>query len=165
MRVEARNEVLSLRNVAIAIIGMTVASKISIPLYPVPITTQMFALYLINLILSPKEAFASILGWLSFGAVGFPVFASSVGGIAGPSAGYLIGMIVASSILGFIRGKVSSSLFLCIICYLIVHIFGCLWLSSYVSVGEVVSLGIIPFIIPEFFKITAAIAIYKNIRL
>lgn len=75
---------------------VTVSAWVSVPIGPVPITLQVFALAFVALILPPKEACATIVIYLVLGAVGLPVFSSMRGGIGiliGPTGGFLWGYI------------------------------------------------------------------------
>ena len=158
--ISAVNVTSSARNVILAIVGLVVSSKVAVPLFPVPITLQMLAVYYLGLMLSPRESFSAVLGWLMLGAVGLPVFASPVGGIGGPTAGYLVGMLFGCPLVGVALRYRLSPIIACIICYAINHLCGCVWLSGFVGWNNVLQCGVLPFIIPEFLKITTAVAIY-----
>ena len=156
----AVNTTSSARNVILAIAGLIISSKVAVPLFPVPITLQMFAIYYLGLMLSPRESFSAVFGWLMLGAAGLPVFASPVGGLGGPTAGYLIGMLFGNPLIGVALKHSLSPIGACIICYAVNHLCGCVWLSGFVGWDNVLQCGVLPFIIPEFLKITAAVAIY-----
>lgn len=89
------------RTKSIAFIGLTIAitavsAWITVPLGPVPFTLQMFAITFAIVVLQPREAIFSILGYLALGALGVPVFSGMRGGIgvlAGPTGGFLWGYI------------------------------------------------------------------------
>ena len=149
------------KSLLLSIVFLIVSSKVIIPLYPVPITLQMFAIYFLGLLLPSRESFFLILSWLFIGSIGFPVFASNLGGISGPTVGYLIGMLFGAPMIGFLKSKGFSNLVSCIACYLIVHIFGCLWLVNFVGIDNVIQLGVVLFIIPELLKITLACSIFS----
>jgi len=146
----------SVKSLLLSIAFLTISSKVIIPLYPVPITLQMFAIYFLGLLLSPRESFCAVLSWIFIGAAGFPVFASNFGGVTGPTAGYLIGMLLGAPLTGLLKSKGLSCMISCIACYFIVHFFGCLWLANFVGFENAIQLGVIPFIIPELLKITSA---------
>ncbi len=82
----ARTRSVAFVGLAIAIIA--VSAWVTVPLGPIPFTLQMFAVTFAVVVLSPKEAIASIAGYLLLGAVGVPVFSGMRGGIgvlAGPT--------------------------------------------------------------------------------
>ncbi|MCR2037296.1 biotin transporter BioY [Adlercreutzia caecimuris] len=106
----ARTRSVAFVGLAIAIIA--VSAWVTVPLGPIPFTLQMFAVTFAVVVLSPKEAIASIAGYLLLGAVGVPVFSGMRGGIgvlAGPTGGflwgYLFGVAAAALFLYVVRTK------------------------------------------------------------
>lgn len=146
----------SVKNILLSIAFLTISSKVIVPLYPVPITLQMFAVYFLGLLHTPRESFSAVLCWIFIGSIGAPVFASNLGGINGPTVGYLIGMLFGAPLIGFLKSKGYSLMLSCIACYFVVHILGCLWLANFVGFENVIQLGVIPFIVPELLKMTLA---------
>lgn len=94
------------RTVSIAFCGLSIAfmavgAWITVPFGPVPFTLQTLAVMFVLFALSPKQALASIAGYLMLGAIGLPVFASFKGGIAtliGPTGGFIVGFLVAGAV-------------------------------------------------------------------
>ncbi|MDE8702332.1 biotin transporter BioY [Adlercreutzia equolifaciens] len=92
----------SSRSRSVAFVGLTIAliassAIIAVPIGPVPITLQMFAITFAIVVLPPKAATAAIVGYLVLGAVGVPVFSGMRGGIgvlAGPTGGFLWGYLL-----------------------------------------------------------------------
>ncbi|MCI9261757.1 biotin transporter BioY [uncultured Adlercreutzia sp.] len=105
----------SSRSRSVAFVGLTIAliaasAIIAVPIGPVPITLQMFAITFAIVVLPPKAATAAIVGYLMLGAVGVPVFSGMRGGfgvLAGPTGGflwgYLLGVPLASLFLAAAR--------------------------------------------------------------
>jgi biotin transport system substrate-specific component len=59
----------------------------------VPVTLQLFGIFLAGAVLGPVRGFLAVALYLAVGAVGVPVFAGPVGGLApfaGPTVGYLL---------------------------------------------------------------------------
>lgn len=150
----------AIKRLMLSVAFLIISSKVSVPLYPVPITLQMFAVYFLGLLLSPRESFVTILSWLLVGSFGLPAFASNFGG---PTTGYLLGMLFGAPVMGFLKARGYSNFISCIACYLINGVFGCFWLSSFVGFENVIQLGIAPFVIPELLKITLICAIFNRI--
>lgn len=110
----------SARTRSVAFVGLTIAimavsAWVTVPLGPIPFTLQMFAVTFAVVVLSPKEAIASIAGYLLLGAVGVPVFSGMRGGIgvlAGPTGGflwgYLLGVAAASLFLYAVRTRLGK---------------------------------------------------------
>ena len=73
---------------------LTVSAWITVPLGPVPFTLQTMMLVFVVLLFPPREALASVFGYLVLGALGAPVFSGMKGGMAsllGPTGGFIIG--------------------------------------------------------------------------
>lgn len=84
-----------------------VLSQVSIrlPISPVPVTLQLFAIFVTAVLLGSRCGALSQIVYLIIGAVGAPVFANFEGGfqvISGPKGGYLISF----PIIAFVIGKI-----------------------------------------------------------
>jgi biotin transport system substrate-specific component len=69
----------------------------------VPITLQTLAVMLTGLALGPARAFAAVGLYLLLGFAGLPIFSGGRGGLgvlAGPSAGYIFGFLLAATAVG-----------------------------------------------------------------
>ena len=150
-----------------------ILSPISINIGPVPISLGTFAVSLSVCILGRNLGMLSYLLYLLLGLIGLPVFSNYGAGVEkllGPTGGYLIGMIFLAFIGGFSVEKFSKSpikqylgLMLGIaFCYLL----GTLWLSKVLSMdfGKALSVGVIPFILPDAIKVLLALVLGKKIR-
>ena len=94
----------------LAILGsalMAVSAKIQVPMYPVPMTMQTFAVLVIAMAYGARLAGVTLLLYLAEGAVGLPVFASGSGlaYMAGPTGGYLAGFLVAAVLVGWLAER------------------------------------------------------------
>src|ERR1700730_15753530 len=79
------------------------AAQIAIPIGPVPITGQTFAVLLTGALLGSRLGAAALIVYLVEGASGLPFFAGGSGGIAhllGPTGGYLVAFPAAAFITG-----------------------------------------------------------------
>lgn len=77
---------------------IAVSAWITVPIGPVPVTMQMFAIPLAICVLRPTVAISTIYGYELLGALGVPVFSAMRGGIGvllGPTGGFLIGYLIA----------------------------------------------------------------------
>lgn len=168
------------RTKAIAYIGISIAviavcAWVTIPIGPVPITLQMFAIPLIICILPPSWSVAAICCYVLLGLIGVPVFSSMRGGIGvllGPTGGYLIGYIpgtiFASLLLAFGTRKGDNSRVRTIafqvlagmVFTLMSYIVGWVQYANVASVGleAAFAVTVAPFIIPDILKVAAAVA-------
>jgi biotin transport system substrate-specific component len=82
---------------------LAAASWAEIPMVPVPMTLQTYALFVIAALAGRYLATAIVVVWLFQAAIGFPVLAGGAGGLdalTGPTIGYLAGMLAAAPIVG-----------------------------------------------------------------
>lgn len=143
-----------------------IAAQIQIPMFPVPMTLQTFAVLLVAAALGAGRASLSMGLYLALGAAGLPVFASAktLTGVL-PTAGYLVGFVAAAAIVGFLasRGfskdpiRVALSFALGSV---IIYAFGVsgLMLSLGLSFEQALAAGVIPFLIGDLVKATLAAA-------
>src|SRR6266513_4171197 len=79
------------------------AAQIALPIGPVPITGQTFAVLLTGALLGSRLGAAALIAYLVEGAVGLPFFAGGSGGLAhilGPTGGYLVAFPAAAFVTG-----------------------------------------------------------------
>ena len=103
-------------------IGILAQASIPIPFSPVPITGQTIGVVLIGSLLGKNQGALSIMLYLMEGSLGLPVFASGAGlaYLMGPTAGYIYGMLIAVTVIGFMSEKgFSNSYFMSLISLLI----------------------------------------------
>jgi biotin transport system substrate-specific component len=96
----------AVKDVALVLAGiaaLTLAAKIRVPMWPVPITMQTFAVLTLGAGLGLRLGLMSVLGYIALGAAGFAVFTGESAGLAylaGPTGGYLAGFVVAAAAMG-----------------------------------------------------------------
>ena len=144
-------------------------AQIEIPLQPVPITGQTFAVLLIGALLGSKRGAATMVAYIAQGGMGLPFFAggaSGLGILTGATAGYLLGFISAVYVIGLLaeRGlerSVRTSIIPFLIGTVIIYICGVAWLSILLgSLSKAIQFGLLPFLVGDAFKlIGAAIAL------
>lgn len=71
-----RSKTKSLAFVGLTVAIMVVSAWVTIPIGPVPITLQIFAVAFAIMLLSPKEAIAAVYCYELLGAIGLPVFSA-----------------------------------------------------------------------------------------
>lgn len=82
----------------------SVSAALPIGVNGVPVTLQMFAIFLTGAVLGAKRAFLAVLLYLVVGAAGLPVFAGGASGLApftGGTGGYLVAFPFAAALVGF----------------------------------------------------------------
>ena len=101
----------ALRAVVLVALGtalMALSAKVNLPLPYVPMTLQTLVVLMISAAYGWRLGSATMIAYLAEGAMGLPVFAGPVGGIAplvGPTAGYLFGFVLAAFITGWLAER------------------------------------------------------------
>lgn len=84
--------------------GLTaIAAQVVIPMWPVSITGQTFAVLLVGVVLGATRGALAMALYLLLGAVGLPVFSEGTSGslLALPSGGYIVGFVFAAALAGY----------------------------------------------------------------
>lgn len=87
---------------------IALSAQVAVPMVPVPMTMQTFAVLLAGAWLGPWRGAGVILLYLTAGAAGLPVFSeggSGVDALTGPTAGYLWSFPVAAALGGWAARK------------------------------------------------------------
>ncbi|WP_018634057.1 biotin transporter BioY [Neomegalonema perideroedes] len=173
LRLESRPLVQQAAAVAFGSLILAVASRLEVPLYPVPVTMQTFAVGLIGALYGWRLGAITVLAWLLQGAAGLPVLAGGVGGLAkfvGPTAGYLYAFPLLAMIAGFLaergwNGKKPLLAFAGLVGAHLIHLsLGAAWLAYWLGgdVQKAFVLGFAPFLIGLVLKSALAAATLKG---
>ena len=139
---------------------MALCAWISVPVPPVFVTLQTFAVLLTLGILGGKWGCISILIYLFLGVLGLPVFAGFRGGAAAlldATGGFLWGFAAGGLVYWLFEklGKLPAM----VLCQLAVYLCGCLWFSVWTggsSIWAVLLTCVIPYLIPDGIKLWLA---------
>jgi biotin transport system substrate-specific component len=138
--------------VALGTLVLTASSWISIPLAPIPITMQTYAVIVIAALFGARLGVITVLAWLAEAAIGLPVLAQGASTLAllGPSAGYLFSFPVIAAFVGWLsdrkldRGIVPS--FVAMLAANAINLaLGVLWLETFIGWHAAVLGGFLPF--------------------
>jgi biotin transport system substrate-specific component len=154
---------------------LTLAAKIEIPFWPVPMTLHTLAIMGFAVFLGPRPALSIIAAYLALGAAGLPVFSGTPArgiGLAymlGPTGGYLAGYPLGALIAGYLAAllarragwgwKMGGRLIAMLAGMVPVYGLGLLWLARFVPAGRVWALGAAPFLLGDLVKIALLAAL------
>lgn len=146
------------------------SAQVQVPIWPVPITGQTFAIVLIGALYGSRRGAATVLAYLLEGASGLPVFAGGAAGIAhmfGPTGGYLAGFVLAAFIVGLLaeRGwdrSVGKTVAAMTIGTCVIFVCGLAWLLPFVGPKQVWMAGLIPYLPGAAIKIALAAAVLPS---
>jgi biotin transport system substrate-specific component len=164
-----------LRNLVLALAGvalLTLAAKLKVPFYPVPVTMQTLAVLLIGAAYGWCLGAATVLLYLAHGFLGAPVFTNTPPVAAGPlyfmgpTAGFLAGMVASAAIAGLAveRGLARSPALLfgaLLVAQLTVFAVGFLWLAQFAALSsgatglgfaKAFTFGVQPFLLGDLLK-------------
>ncbi len=159
--------------VAVLAAILCIISPFSVPLGAIPVSLATFAVYIISCTVSKKYATAAVIIYILLGAAGLPVFSSFSGGfhrIAGITGGYIIGYIPCAFIIALLVDKFESKKYIyplsMILGTLVCYSIGTVWYMYQTETSLIPALGtcVVPFIIADIMKITAASCIGMTIR-
>ena len=150
--------------VGAAFIGLFAQIAFPLPFTPVPITGQTLAVLLIGALLGSMRGSLSVILYLAWGSLNLPLFAGGGAGLArlaGPTGGYLVGMIIAAWIVGkLIEAGWGRKLRLTVSAMAIgnvaIYAFGLAGLARFVPASNLLSFGLYPFIIGDLCKVLVA---------
>jgi biotin transport system substrate-specific component len=147
-------------------LSMLAQIAIPVPGSPVPVTGQTFGVLLLATSYGATLALSTFSLYLLAGIAGAPVFANYGHGLdrlIGPTGGYLIGMFLASFVLGKLAGrkwdqKIFSAVITMLIGDVIIFAIGLFWLQNFTGNdwAWTFNAGLAPFVIGELLKISIA---------
>lgn len=142
-------------------------TRLEIPLWPVPITGQTFAVLLSGAALGSRKGAMSQALYIGYGVMGAPVFSGGGAGIhhlTGPTGGYILGFVVAAYVAGLLaeRGwdrRVLTTAAAMVAGNLAIYVIGLIRLSSMVPFDQLFVVGLFPFLVGDALKIALASAV------
>lgn len=161
----------ALTNVTLVVGGtafMSLMAQVAIPVpgSPVPITGQTLGVLLIGTTYGATLGFATIAAYVALGLLGAPILAQGAHGfakLAGPTGGYLVGMVLAALLVGALANRrwdvhLRTSFGQMLIGELLIFAPGLIWLKIYTgaSWSWTLAAGLTPFIVGEIIKIGLA---------
>ena len=168
----------AMRAVLLALIGsllVAVSAQFQVPMVPVPMTMQSFAVLVIGAAYGWRLGAATLLLYMAEGALGLPVFAGTpekgigLGYMVGTTGGYLGGFLLAVAAMGWLaeRGWLRGwkhGLALLLLGSAIPLALGWAWLATFVGAGKAFALGVAPFLVGGAVKLALAASLLPLAR-
>lgn len=135
--------------VATGVVLMTIASQVSIPWHPVPLTGGTFGALLIGGLYGLRRAFLTLAAYLGVGVAGLGVFAGWSGGwdyVTGSTGGYLVGYVLSACIVGWFSDRgasrgITTMIGVMVIANAAIYALGASWLANWTPPGSADPLG------------------------
>jgi biotin transport system substrate-specific component len=151
----------------VAFISLLAQIAIPVPGSPVPVTGQTLAVLLIGTTYGARLGVLTFATYLLAGVAGAPIFAPSatsanhgIDRLIGATGGYLVGMLVASLLLGYLADRKADQKFrtsfpALLLGDAIIFTLGLLWLQQTLDLSwaKTIAAGFTPFILGEAIKI------------
>ncbi|MFE7709705.1 biotin transporter BioY [Streptomyces sp. NPDC057486] len=146
-----------------ALTGIAAQIAVPVPGSPVPVTGQTFAALLVGTALGARRGFLSLAVYALVGMAGIPWFAGGSSGAGGASFGYVLGMLLAATVVGGLarRGGDRSVLRTAgtmVLGSAIIYAIGVpyLALSTGMSASAAIAAGLVPFLLGDALKAVLA---------
>ena len=151
----------------VGFIALLAQIAIPVPGSPVPVTGQTLAVLLIGTTYGARLGVLTFATYLLAGVAGAPIFAPSgtsanhgIDRLIGATGGYLVGMLVASLVLGYLADRKADQKFrtsfpALLLGDAIIFTFGLLWLQQTLNLSwsQTIAAGFTPFVLGEALKI------------
>jgi len=146
--------------IAIGTLFLAASSWISVPMYPVDVTMQTYAVIVVGALLGARMGVITVLAWLAEAALGLPVLSHGSGSLHvffGPSAGYLVSFPVIAAFTGWLADRkldngILRSLAGMLTANAINLALGVLWLATFLGWHNALLGGFMPFWIGGLLK-------------
>ena len=154
--------------IGVGVLSLLAQLKIVLPWTPVPITGQTFGVALLALLWGSRLSLATFMTYLTIGFLGAPIFAGGLSGLLiGPTFGYLVGMLLASFVVGRLSDKGWSKSFpkalgAAYVGSTIIFSCGVLGLALFLPSEKLFLAGVAPFLLGDLIKnLLAAYSVSK----
>lgn len=151
---------------------LAVSSWVSVPMIPVPVTMQTFAVTMVGALYGWRLGGLTVIAWLIEAMMGMPVLAGGAFGLApfvGPTAGYLFAFPVVAAFVGYLaeRGLTRnpwSSFAVMLLGNALCLVLGASWLVHLFGLETAWVSGVAPFIVGGILKSALAAAVIEALR-
>ncbi len=163
-RLAGRSWVWRLALIAVGIAVLAASAQVSVPMVPVPMTLQSYAIVTLAALAGWQLAGQIVGGYLVVGLLGAPVFSGAKGGLAvltGPTGGYLVGFLLAAMVVGWLVERPARSPVLrwasaATLGHIILLGFGVGWLATKIGIDPAIQKGLMPFLPGSVVKVLLA---------
>ncbi|MFF9812145.1 biotin transporter BioY [Streptomyces sp. NPDC014006] len=149
-----------------ALTGLAAQISVPVPGSPVPVTGQTFAALLVGTSLGAGRGFLALALYALAGMAGVPWFAQGASGASMPSFGYVLGMLLASTVVGALarRGAdrgVWRTAGAMLLGEAVIYAVGVpyLALAAHLSLSQAIAAGLTPFLLGDALKAALAMGV------
>jgi biotin transport system substrate-specific component len=156
--------------IALGTLFLALSSYVEVPMVPVPVTMQTFAVAMVGALYGWRLGAITIIAWLVEGALGLPVLAGGASGalhFVGPTGGYLFAFPVMGALVGWLaeRGwngnRVGLAFLGMVLSNAVCLLLGAAWLALLIGPERAIMLGVVPFLVGALLKSALGAATLK----
>jgi biotin transport system substrate-specific component len=154
---------------ALGVAFLTASSWVQVPMWPVPMTMQTFAVLMVGALCGWRLGVATVAAWLAL-SVAFPLlseFKTLLMVIT--TSGYLAAFVIMAGFVGYMaeRGwtaRVIPAFLVLLVAEVICFALGVAYLGSVIGYDKAVEYGLTPFIVGDLVKTLLAVALLTVLR-
>lgn len=169
LRLETRSRAFQIGAVLLGTLFLALSSWIEVPMFPVPMTMQTFAITVVGAFYGWRLGGLTILAWLGEAMVGLPVLAGGASGLAhfaGPTLGYLVAFPIAGALVGYLAEQgwtrnIALGFAAMLLGNALCLVIGGAYLASLLGPEQAMALGVTPFILGGILKSALAALMVK----
>ena len=149
---------------------VAVCAQIAVPMTPVSMTMQTFAVLLAGAVLGPVRGTVAVLLYLALGVAGLPVLSDGASGLdhfAGSTAGYLFAFPLAALTTGLLYEKARGPLArfgLMLAAHVLILALGAGWLATEIGLDAALKHGVTPFLVGMAVKSALVVLAAEGLR-
>lgn len=170
LRLDRRCAAVQLLAALLGTLLLTLGSWIEVPMPPVPMTMQTFAVTTIGALYGARLGTITVLAWLGEAALGMPVLAGGASGfhhLAGPTGGYLLAFPLVAGLLGWAADRgwfgagAPRGLGLMLAADALILALGAGWLAGFIGIPAALRHGVVPFLLGSALKAALSAAVVE----
>jgi len=148
---------------------LTASSWVQVPMWPVPMTMQTFAVLMVGALCGWRLGLATVAAWLAL-SLGLPVLSEfKTLLMVATTHGYLAAFLIMAAFVGYMaeRGFTARPIpaFLTLlIAEIICFTLGVAWLAHVIGIDKAIEFGLMPFVLGDLVKTLLAVALLTVFR-
>ncbi|WP_395020233.1 biotin transporter BioY [Dongia sp.] len=169
LRLAGRPLALKALVLALGIAFLTASSWVQVPMWPVPMTMQTFAVLMVGALCGWRLGVATVVAWLAL-AVQFPLLSEfKTLPMVATTSGYLAAFVIMAGFVGYMaeRGYTARpvpAFLVLLVAEVICFALGVGYLGAVIGYDKAVQYGLMPFLFGDFVKLLLAVALLTGLR-
>jgi biotin transport system substrate-specific component len=164
LRLAGRPLVLKALVLVLGVAFLTASSWVQVPMWPVPMTMQTFAVLMMGALCGWRLGVATVVAWLAL-SIEFPLLSEfKTLAMVATTSGYLAAFVIMAGFIGLMaeRGWTArpiGAFITLLIAEVICFALGVAWLSTIIGFDKAIEFGLVPFVVGDLVKTVLATSI------